>query len=1012
MKKKVQRLAAIVLALCMITGLLPMTALAQDNDTPFTDVATSAWYYDAVQYVYDNGLMVGTSDTKFSPDVTMTRAMLVTILYRLAGEPVVTETAAFRDVPANSWYAKAVAWAQENQIVAGYSNSRFAPDDAVTREQLVTMQYRYAKLKGRNVSVSADLSSFRDIGTMSSWAKDAMQWAVAEQVIFGKDSGTLDPTGLGTRAEAAAIIMRFAEGTQDESDSDGDGVPAWLEEYFGISDAGTDSDGDGIDDYTEIYVIGSEPNVADSDTDTDGDGLSNFDEVNTYGTNPAKPDSDLDGLTDSEELTLGTDPLSADTDADGISDGDEVKLGTDPKAASDLTALTQQLDAEQIDEALLTDNAAVPSVSGISANVLDNTVSLDEAKDEVLRQLSAVVGKGVKVTVNDTADLTLSFAVSSDTASLAVMELTDEGWQMVETACAAGQVQAKINHSGTYCVMDLSVLLPFLGVDLDAYYQAVLTGNTKQKIALSQKSGSILLSDYQYIPAVKGESKELQELVEQDITPMIKHCLVAQGISADAADTYFTTTGAVRRTVVRAASDPTLSDTDFDGISDETDTAPKTNTFQGKMTTGNASSSVSYTWDYRTFFSSPSTFDGDLCTASLIFSTLIYSGSSFEYSSSVAYDGGTASSFSGVTKMLQVHGMENVVDYKLTAATYGDDNLSEVALGHHTVTYNGETKQVVAVVIRGTNSSIEEWSSNFDMGDRSKFSSYSEWTNSKNHKGFDITANRILDYLQGYATTNGLDTANTVYWVTGHSRGAALANLLSAKLVDNGKTVFAYTFAAPNTTISTSASKAKYACIFNLVNEDDFVPCVPMAAWNFHRFGVTATLDMTSSMENEWHDLVGKFWYNQMSAKNLNELVDKLAGVASGWDACHTYTCKCHGDGSANDITQSGLTSSDLKKIPSRALQYCKITKYTTLWLTRYKSCQVPAYFMQILAEITSANGLGNQVSAITSYKLADRYESARTKLVLAASVGGIVHPHFCETYYLLTLHVSASDFK
>ena len=185
-----------------------------------------------------------------------------------------------------------------------------------------------------------------------------------------------------------------------------------------------------------------------------------------------------------------------------------------------------------------------------------------------------------------------------------------------------------------------------------------------------------------------------------------------------------------------------------------------------------------------------------------------------------------------------------------------------------------------------------------------------------------------------------------------------------------------------------------------------------MQAWNFKRYGVSATLDMTSSMENEWHDLVGKFWYNQMSAKNLNELIAKLAGVSAGWDGCYTYTCSCHGNGKANDITQSGLTASDLKKIPTRAQQYCKTTKYTSWFMTRYKVCQLPAYFMQILAEITAANGLGNQISAITGYKLADRYEGARTKLVLAAAVGGISHPHFCETYYLLTLHVNASDFK
>lgn len=1011
MKKYLQRFAAVALALCMIIGILPMSALAIDSNMPFSDVPSSAWYYDAVAYVYENGLMAGTSGTTFSPNSALTRAMLVTVLYRLAGEPEMRTAADFSDVPASGWYAESVAWAQENGIAAGYADGSFAPDAPVTREQLVAMQYRYAMFKGRNTDVHTDLDSFKDAAATSNWAQEAMQWAVAAKIIYGKEGNALDPAGLSTRAEAASVIMRFVEATENDADADKDGVPAWLEELLGCSDTNTDSDGDGIDDYTEIYVIGSEPNVADSDIDTDGDGLSNLDEINLYGTRPNKPDSDLDGLTDAEELTLGTNPLIADSDGDGICDGDEVKLGTNPMTATDLTALNQQLDEDKIDEELLTDNAALPSVSGVSADVLDNTVSLDISTEEALRNLPAVVGQGVKLTLDADAVLNLSFTTDADVSDLAVMELTEDGWQLVQTTAVSNQLQAKVDHSGTYAVMDLSVLLPYLGVDTDACYQAVLSGNTQSEITVNEKSGSILLDDYQYIPAVKGSYHEAQETVEQDLTPLVKHWLNAQGISDKDVDAYFDITGAIRRATLRAHSNPALDDTDFDGISDKTDAAPKDNTFTGKLTTGSATSSVSYTWDYRTFFASPKKYNKNLCTASLIFSSMIYSGASFAYSNSVPYDGGTASTVKSITNLLQVHGMSNVVDYKLTTSQYHDDDLSEVALGHHAVTYNGETKQVVAVVIRGTNGTIEEWSSNFDMGNRRQFNSFADWQDSNNHKGFDVASNRIMDYLEDYSNKNGLNSGNVVFWVTGHSRGAAIANLVSAKLIDQGKTVFGYTFAAPNTTVSTSAGNAEYRSIFNLVNEDDFVPCVPMTAWNFRRFGVSATIDMTSSMENEWHDLVGKFWYNQMSAKNLNELVGKLAGVAKGWNACYTYTCKCHGNGSSDNITQSGLTASDLTKIPKRAKKYCKIEQYKTLWLTRYKSCQIPAYFMQILAEITSANGLGNQISAIVNYKLADRYEGARNKLVTAASIGGIAHPHYCETYYLLSQHVKASDF-
>lgn len=1009
--KKLQHFVAMALVLCMALGLLPATALAQEEAFPFTDVPESAWYFDEVQYVYENDLMRGVSHDAFAPEETLTRAMLVTILYRMAGEPEVEEKTLFTDVAADCWYGDAVAWAKKTQVAVGYSETLFAPDDAITREQLVTMQYRYAELNGADVSAVAELNDFRDGGSVSTWAKEAMQWAVAAQIVYGGEDGNLLPNGNATRAEAAAILMRVMENEKNSPDEDGDGVPAWLEEYFGTSDTDTDSDGDGIRDDVEVYLIGSAPNVADGEMDTDDDGLSNYDEVNCYGTNPAKPDSDLDGLKDGEEIALGTDPCNADTDGDGISDGDEVKLGTDPKTPDDLSALTQTLSEAKIEETLRTENSAVPSVYGTSASMLDNTVTLEAAKNEALRSNPAAVGRGVKLTVTEAAELTLQFAIDGDTAELLVMELTESGWLPLETVSQPGGVAAQVGHSGTYCVMDLDVLLPYLGVDTQAYYQAVLSGDTDSEPVIEKKQGSILLNDYQYIHAMRGRTEGLLGASEQDITPLVRHWLIAQGIDADTVDTYFTAERHVYCTTVAYRSNPAVSDTDYDGISDKNDAMPKDGTFSGSLK-ASATSSVNYTMDYRTFFTDPTKFDGDLCTTSLIFSTLIYSGNSFAYDSAVAYDGGTASSISGISDLLKVHGMKNVTDYKLTAAAYGDDDITEVALGHHTVSYKGETKKIVAVVIRGTNSSVEEWSSNFDLGNRKKFSSYEDWTDSNNHKGFDVAASRVLNYLQSYVDKYSLNTDDTVFWVMGHSRGAAVANILSAKLIDEGNAVYAYTFAAPNTTVSSSASAARYDCIFNLINEDDFVPCVPMEAWNFRRYGVCATLDMTSSMENEWHSLLGKSWYNQMSAKNLNELVDKLAGVASGWNACYTYTCSCHGNGKIDTITQTGLTASNLKKIPSRALQYCKTTKYTTWGMTRYKVCQLPAYFMQILAEITSANGLGNQISSVLNYKLADRYESARTKLVLAASVGGIAHPHYCETYYLLTLHVNASDFQ
>lgn len=177
---------------------------------PFSDVSQNAWYYSAVAYVSQNGLFTGTSVNTFRPDTTMTRGMLVTVLYRLAKA---SEQASlpFPDVPSNMYYTEAVGWASDNGIVNGYQNGQFGPDDPITREQLATILQRYAKFAGQDVSQTQNLSGFSDESRISPWARDALGWAVARKLIQGKGNNRLDPTGLATRAEVAAILMRFAE---------------------------------------------------------------------------------------------------------------------------------------------------------------------------------------------------------------------------------------------------------------------------------------------------------------------------------------------------------------------------------------------------------------------------------------------------------------------------------------------------------------------------------------------------------------------------------------------------------------------------------------------------------------------------------------------------------------------------------------------------------------------------------------------------------------------------------
>jgi hypothetical protein len=180
--------------------------------SPYSDVDDpDEWFYEAVRFVTESGLMNGTGGGKFAPKVIMTRAMLVTVLYRLEGKPVVSGDIPLPDVENGEWYTDAILWASQNGIVYGYSNGTFGWNDPVTREQAVVLLYRYAKFKGLDVSASVDLSKFADIKDISDWALDAMRWAVAVGIVQGRPGNKTAPTDTSTRAEIAMIFKRYID---------------------------------------------------------------------------------------------------------------------------------------------------------------------------------------------------------------------------------------------------------------------------------------------------------------------------------------------------------------------------------------------------------------------------------------------------------------------------------------------------------------------------------------------------------------------------------------------------------------------------------------------------------------------------------------------------------------------------------------------------------------------------------------------------------------------------------
>ena len=193
-------------------GVSYVKATETPSETKFNDVSANDWFASAVDYVTGKGMMNGTADNTFSPKANTTRGMVVTVLYRLENQPS-TSAASFTDVASGAYYANAVAWANANGIVSGYGSGKFGPNDKVTREQLAAILYRYAQYKKYDVSVGEDTNilSYDDAQSISSYAIPAIQWACGADVVTGKSGSKLDPKGNATRAEVAAMLMRFCE---------------------------------------------------------------------------------------------------------------------------------------------------------------------------------------------------------------------------------------------------------------------------------------------------------------------------------------------------------------------------------------------------------------------------------------------------------------------------------------------------------------------------------------------------------------------------------------------------------------------------------------------------------------------------------------------------------------------------------------------------------------------------------------------------------------------------------
>ncbi len=478
-------------------------------------------------------------------------------------------------------------------------------------------------------------------------------------------------------------------------------------------------------------------------------------------------------------------------------------------------------------------------------------------------------------------------------------------------------------------------------------------------------------------------------------------------------------------------SDPTSADTDYDGIDDSEEISGYStdNSFTADMKYDESyDASVSFSVDYRWFFADNTQFNQELSVLASLYALDMYDDGWLEMTAGVE---GSSESVNGVS-LGKLFGLNDCVSYDANALattfasvdSNGDavdaDDTAEVFIGHRLVSYQGEQREVIFLTIRGTNGTLAEWSSNFDIGfDASGMyvigeNEHPDWSNKFNHKGFDVAATRIMNaynqYVEAMIAQGTFDASvERSIFITGHSRGGGIANILGAIFEDDpAYDSYVYTLASPNTT--TSASYDQYDTIFNVVNKDDLITYLPASAWNFEKYGETLTVSAglyedRNPFSNADGTFKALFGVDYNANSNYPDTVDKFSKIA---DSRESYY--------ALDTTSDGVvmqSESQYKRIlEGNMIKYCLYTeiKNDSSSSIMYRITYAPAYAGQNIAALASASGLKNQLGWL-ALRLNGVYAEARLSFVYTA-IAGITHPHMAPTYYLIANKTSYSSYN
>jgi hypothetical protein len=443
------------------------------------------------------------------------------------------------------------------------------------------------------------------------------------------------------------------------------------------------------------------------------------------------------------------------------------------------------------------------------------------------------------------------------------------------------------------------------------------------------------------------------------------------------------------------------------------DTAPKNNTFTATMTYNSKGETcnIEFNVDYSLLFGDNTVYQKDLSVFSIVYASEMYSDVSLAMTSGVTGGDGNPATFG------KLFGLQDVEDIKIKAANYSvdKDDLTEFAVGHRTVFYKGYEKEIIVLAVRGTNATNAEWSSNFDVGaDTPEYyaamgESHPDWVNKGNHKGFDVAMNRVLTKFYDYVERHGLNDLNRdkTILITGHSRGAAIANLLGAHFEDSAEyESFTYTFASPFCT--TDQNAAKYKTIFKVANEDDLIAYLPLEVWGFKKYGVTKSISIVENYEDEdWFaDAEGSFeWLTGADYNGNGGVANALTAFAAlASNRNDLYVLDLTDDGTVNIGNVNSFSQADAEKRLAEVqalMDEAKLSPFVSLSIIKKGFWQEavvtysPAYLMQNLANMASG------VGPTTGYDTRGKYQTAKNAFI-SCFIDGMTHPHMQPTYYLI----------